>query len=708
MNNPQIIVKNAPFKHFCMSIGAIPTSYLDTLDYYETLLWLIKYLEETIIPTVNNNGEAVSELQTLYIQLKDFVENYFANLDVQEEINNKLDEMVEGGELQEIISTYLNSIAVFGFNTVSDMQNASNLINGSYARTMGYYNKNDGLSFLYSIRNRTFDDVIDNFNLIPISNNLVAQRINTSNKIANILDYKTFTTNATYNGIDFIDWLPAFQKAQSDGVKYIYVPSGTYNLSNTFIITNNMGILGGGIHDTNIKLMGKDDNTSSVIEIYQSHYSSLQNINITSDKTNVTNIPCGVYVHYSTNVYLDNIRIKDIDGDGLYIQFTSKSKASYDSKITNCEVANCNGHGYNLGATDLYIANCIAHSVKKHGFYFTRSNSLLVNCKAYFTGESGNENTGDGYYMETENFSSSDPSYVGHKTRLVNCEAQECGRYGFTLINTDSCQLVNCQCDSNGRYCENIVAYGYYLENNRNLKLIGSVVNQNLNGWIKNPLYFNDGINNSIYITAQVLEYGNTYYKFFDDLYTIESYNPSNEIYINNNQVNVPDYYSKLYEFDSLTNIANGWTYDVAGGSTGSATFDYESKSQKLSLFYNSSSTLDNNVKIYKEFTFTGNNFSKLSASVLAKNNNFNTKAMLRIRFYNESTVIKTSTKAIADYGDDRNNKQLSWETFIINTEIPENTTKIRVDLFTYLVQTGITEQSGGIAWFKDFKLCCY
>ena len=107
MNNPQIIVKNAPFKHFCMSIGAIPTSYLDSLDYYETLLWLIKYLEETIIPTVNNNGEAVSELQTLYIELKNYVDNYFTNLDVQEEINNKLDDMVEDGTLETIIAKYI-------------------------------------------------------------------------------------------------------------------------------------------------------------------------------------------------------------------------------------------------------------------------------------------------------------------------------------------------------------------------------------------------------------------------------------------------------------------------------------------------------------------------------------------------------------------------------------------------------------------------
>ena len=120
MNNPQIIIKNAPFKHFCMSVGAIPTSYKDSLDYYETLLYLIKYLEETVIPVVNNNGLAVSELQSLYVELKNYVDNYFTDLNVQNEINNKLDEMVESGEFDEILSNY--------FNTKEDIISNKNLI----------------------------------------------------------------------------------------------------------------------------------------------------------------------------------------------------------------------------------------------------------------------------------------------------------------------------------------------------------------------------------------------------------------------------------------------------------------------------------------------------------------------------------------------------------------------------------------------------
>ena len=33
-----------PFKHFIMTVGEIPTSYLETMTYYEMLVWFIEYL----------------------------------------------------------------------------------------------------------------------------------------------------------------------------------------------------------------------------------------------------------------------------------------------------------------------------------------------------------------------------------------------------------------------------------------------------------------------------------------------------------------------------------------------------------------------------------------------------------------------------------------------------------------------------------------
>ena len=106
-------VKRLPlrdFTRFCMSIAQVPSSYISGLTMEEQLLWLCSYLTNEVIPTVNNNGQAVEELQTLYVQLKDYVDNYFDNLDIQTEVNNKLEDMAESGQLQEIISEY------FGMN----------------------------------------------------------------------------------------------------------------------------------------------------------------------------------------------------------------------------------------------------------------------------------------------------------------------------------------------------------------------------------------------------------------------------------------------------------------------------------------------------------------------------------------------------------------------------------------------------------------
>lgn len=41
-------------------------------------------------------------------ELHEFVDNYFENLDVQQEINNKLDEMAEGGELLDLMKPYVD------------------------------------------------------------------------------------------------------------------------------------------------------------------------------------------------------------------------------------------------------------------------------------------------------------------------------------------------------------------------------------------------------------------------------------------------------------------------------------------------------------------------------------------------------------------------------------------------------------------------
>ena len=166
----------SPFKKFCITVGNLPTAYLESMSYYEGLTYLVNYLSNNVIPALNNNGEVVEELQEQFTILKNYVDNYFENLDVQEEVNNKLDEMAESGELTDIIAQYLGLAGMLVYNTVADLKAAQNIVNGSSCQTLGYYVVNDGGKAKYKVRPITNEDVVDDSIILSLANpNLIAE-----------------------------------------------------------------------------------------------------------------------------------------------------------------------------------------------------------------------------------------------------------------------------------------------------------------------------------------------------------------------------------------------------------------------------------------------------------------------------------------------------------------------------------------------------
>lgn len=93
-----------PFRVWCQKV--LPLVYDDSLSYYELLCKVVDYLNKTM-DEVNQLGTDVSNLFNAFQQLQDYVNNYFSTLDVQEEINNKLDEMASDGTLTSILNAYL-------------------------------------------------------------------------------------------------------------------------------------------------------------------------------------------------------------------------------------------------------------------------------------------------------------------------------------------------------------------------------------------------------------------------------------------------------------------------------------------------------------------------------------------------------------------------------------------------------------------------
>ena len=224
----------SPLKKICMTIGELPSSYLETMSYYEMLVWFTEFLKNKVIPTVNNNAEAVQELQTLYEELRTYVNNYFDNLDVQEEINNKLDAMAESGQLTDIIAQYLGLAGMIAFDTVADMKLAENLVNGSKCRTLGHSSYNDGGGAYYRIRQVTNDDVIDEKTIIAVYDDLLVAELLPSSQYLDIRQVGLFPNTGNIVSVPLYN---AFNIANS--LKLItYIPKGTYIVKSAEIEPN--------------------------------------------------------------------------------------------------------------------------------------------------------------------------------------------------------------------------------------------------------------------------------------------------------------------------------------------------------------------------------------------------------------------------------------------------------------------------------------
>lgn len=397
-------MKVIPLKKICMTIGALPTSYLETLSYYEMLVWFIEFLKNNIIPTINNNASAIQEVQSVVLalqnyinnykdsidsdveELEEYMNNYFENLDVQEEINNKLDQMLEDGVLEQIIEQFLKLTSLICFDNVADMKSSVNLANGSYARTLGYHNLNDGGAGLYKIRTITNNDNVDEGHLIAMNDeSLVAELIFKDN--INVKQFGAYGDNthddtiAIQNAIDYC--------LETIGV--LKINNGQYKITDELEINKTIKIYGEfkqGSTDNNliygaeIKQYGTN---KTIFKIKGNNYGSqFENIRLSGDgSTNSNGTTIGISqesngyfseftiknVHFSYylkyGVVLDNASIGDIDtcdfGEntiGVLINRASKIT------ISKCNLWN-NVNGIKLvNATDINIIDNWIESIK--------------------------------------------------------------------------------------------------------------------------------------------------------------------------------------------------------------------------------------------------------------------------------------------------------------------------------------------------------
>ena len=166
---PNMGTYNSPqtFRFWCQKV--LPLVYDNSLSYYELLCKVVDYLNKTMedvntaVEDVENLNSAFGSLENhvnasetallqAYTDLQNYVNSYFNNLDVQQEINNKLDAMAEDGTLDALLLPYFNTYTE-ATNAIIDerfetqdgvLNNQNNRINVLESRMDGFSSLPDG------------------------------------------------------------------------------------------------------------------------------------------------------------------------------------------------------------------------------------------------------------------------------------------------------------------------------------------------------------------------------------------------------------------------------------------------------------------------------------------------------------------------------------------------------------------------------------
>lgn len=382
---------------------AIPLAFDESMSYYETLCGLLSYLKDTVIPTVNNNAGAVVELQNLYNQLHDYVENYFDNLDVQEEINNKLDEMAQSGELLTLFQNYI-----------------------PFVTPQMYGAKGDGIND----DTNAIKTALQNHECVyfPKGTYLISETISLS---PNRIIKSNYATIIRKSNVIFDMIL----------------------LNDCSNITIDKLIIDGYANEDNLNMSIADDRFSG-IKIYEANNIILNDVyvkNTCNAEIEETNVHGGICILKSTNITLNDCIVNDNYGSGIILYNNSSNcvinggygKNNYGSAITGV-------------SENLKISNFTALNNGYTGISLNGKNNVAVNCISNNNGQ-GNPWVSGTYSGFTLGHTEND----AENSSLINCIAKNNTLDGITHGGGLNCKITNCTTENNGRsgiYSGNVVS----------------------------------------------------------------------------------------------------------------------------------------------------------------------------------------------------------------------------------------------------------
>ena len=219
----------------------------------------IETFERDVNTTVD---DYIERFNTLY----NYVHDYFDNLDVQQEINNKLEVMATDGTLQTLINNYIQPKVIWSYDTLADLQADENLVDGDFVETYGYYAKGDEGGAKYIISETAPSGYYE-----TLTSGLYAEFVSYDD-----LNVKQF--GAKGDGVN--DDTTAIQNAVDYAFTYkttVRVPSSSnyYKVTMPILLKNRFvdNAISGYWFGEGTKIVGDNRGTSKIVKIGDSTYS---------------------------------------------------------------------------------------------------------------------------------------------------------------------------------------------------------------------------------------------------------------------------------------------------------------------------------------------------------------------------------------------------------------------------------------------------
>lgn len=435
---PTFTANMKPFRFWCQK--ALPLVYDDSLSYYEVLCKVVKQMNDFLTDLQTATGaidqfaqqfvinqqflndmadqlgqnvqdletyinERMTDFMTAYTQLQDYVNNYFDNLDVQQEINNKLDEMASDGTFNDLFDPVITA-----WMTAKTAQ-----IDAAIAGQDAIQAQQNGRISVLESRMDTFDGLpagstAGNAELIGIRTNFLGEvyptagdAVRSSDMIASGFESIPFTRLEEWNGNE-----------ESTVYDTIQFDVSAYKGGRAIMIANMEGfvdssqMIGVAVYATNIA--GKNVDPSP-------HYYALGSNIFTNYSVIPTqiqgeerialyfSIPDDFSYQYLKMGFVERIPVQEYTHPAAIVYATSWSKTKVDPTLTNAgEAADAKATGDALDELNERMGN-VGNELDQINLDWFMPKSNIFN---YVTAKSGYTLKTDGTKNETETGYTSD------------------------------------------------------------------------------------------------------------------------------------------------------------------------------------------------------------------------------------------------------------------------------------------------------------